>query len=104
MPLVVVHDELACAPRGVMHLFHERHTGSTEAFRSLHCIRRVEVQVKMFVAVHDLNRGVPGIDELEMKELRTGANPRVEIVMAKGQFEPGQRGVEPDLLLEVRGP
>ena len=45
----------------------------------------------MVVARHDLDRGILCIDELEMRDLRSGANARVEIVVLKGQHEARQR-------------
>ena len=85
MPLIVFDDELACSPRRLVHLLHKAHSVFLQRGRRGRGIVGFKVKVEVFAFVHELDRGILLVYELEVKELTARPNARIEVLVLELQ-------------------
>jgi hypothetical protein len=85
--LIILDDKLACAPVRVMNVFYERDTRFTHFLRGSHNVRNGKIQMEVTAMQDIVDRGIPGVDPLEMKQLAPSANAGVEVIVQKLERE-----------------
>lgn len=103
MPLIILDDELARSPRGLMNVPVQMHPVSPQRVRNRRHIVGFEVQVEMIALLHKRDKWILLVDQFEMKHLTPRPNTRVEILVLEFERAAQLRGVEAYGSREVRG-
>src|SRR6266508_2645877 len=100
--LIVLEGELSRAPRRIVHVSHQSHSVSLQRVGGGPHVIRPEIEVEVIPLVHELDRRVLLVDELEVEDLLARPDARVEVLVLELEREPDLLGVEPDRLAQVR--
>src|SRR5688572_11717243 len=74
MPLIILDDELARSPRGLMNVRVQMHPVSPQRVRNRRHIVGFEVQVEMIALLHKRDKWILLVDQFEMKHLTPRPN------------------------------
>jgi hypothetical protein len=79
MPLIVFDNELACSPGRLVHVLYKVYSVCLQRGRRGRGIVRFEVEMEVLAFIHELDRGVFLVYELEVKELTARSNARIKV-------------------------
>jgi hypothetical protein len=104
MSLIILDDKLARSPRGLMDLLLQMHSIALDHLSHSHDVIAFEVQMKVIAIIHERDRRILFVGELEMKYLAPSTNTGIEIIVLKLERAFELRGIEANRLGEVRRP
>src|SRR5262245_40226730 len=81
MALVVLDDELSSSPGGVVHVVHDGDSAASQLSGRGVRIGRVEIQMEVSTTIHEVDRWISSVHELEMEEAIAGAHASVEVLI-----------------------
>ena len=96
MALIVPDDELARPPGGLVQGRDEGDPASGQPLRVGRGIVALEVEVEVTAPIHEVDRRIFLVGELEMEDLTARPDARVEVLVLEIQREPDLLGIEAD--------
>ena len=104
MALIVPDDELARPPGGLVQGRDEGDPASGQPLRVGRRIVALEVEVEVTAPIHEVDRRIFLVGELEMEDLTARPDARVEVLVLEIQREADLLDIEADRSGEIRRP
>src|SRR5262245_28542193 len=102
MTLIVLDDEFACSPGGIVHVLYEPDAVAHQRGSRGPRIVRLEIEVEVLSSTHELDGGVLRIHVLQMEDLIAGPDTRVEVLVLEVQHQTHPGRVEIYRCVQIR--